>query len=156
MKGIIGWVAFLTVIFLVLVVGLEVAAINSEAAQAEKYRAMKDTISGIGGSGWRFVSPLLQLIIVLLILEWFAQRLGLGFKLSDIGGAANVQVLIAVFVIGAYCLAVLGGIPGADSLKEIALIVVGFYFGSRLAEKQQRAADSAILTTTPPHEAPKA
>ena len=154
MKGIVGWVAFLTLIFVALVVGLEVAAINSESAQADKYRAMKDTISGIGGTGWSFVSPLLQLIIVLLILEWFAQRLGLGFKLSDIGGSANVQVLIAVFVIGSYCVAVLGGIRGADSLKEIALIVVGFYFGSRLAERQQRVAESVVLT--PPHETPKA
>lgn len=44
----------------------------------------------------------------------------------------NTQTLIAVIVVGAFAAAALGGLTvGLGALKDVALVVVGFYFGTQ-------------------------
>ncbi len=43
----------------------------------------------------------------------------------------NVQALIAIIIVSSVCIAALAGVREVNALKDLALVVVGFYFGSR-------------------------
>jgi hypothetical protein len=45
-----------------------------------------------------------------------------------------VQAFIAVAIVGALVIGALAGIGRIDTLKDIALVVVGFYFGTRRSQ----------------------
>jgi hypothetical protein len=133
----------LVVAYLITVTAIEVAAINSAPSEASKYAALSTKLEYGANQAWIFIRPLLQLIIVLLILEWFARKTGLIVSTTSFGLSGNIQVFIAVLVIVSYCIAVLAGL-GSAGLKEIALIVVGFYFGSRTNRDQTPTESDAI------------
>lgn len=42
-----------------------------------------------------------------------------------------MQTIIALVIMVAFALAALSGIEGAAMLKDVALVVVGFYFGTQ-------------------------
>lgn len=89
-------------------------------------------LSAVSSAAWEFAKPLLQLVVVFLILDWIFGKLGVSFsgrRRSDFEW--NIQTLIAVMVVGAFTIAALSGISGAGVLKDLALVVVGFYFGSQ-------------------------
>ena len=90
----------------------------------------------LGNTAWSFARPLLQLLLVLLIVDWILKRMGIQFSpgaaTTSIGRQFNwdVQAIIAVIVIAAYAVAQLAGL-GGEGMKDIALVVVGFYFGTQ-------------------------
>jgi hypothetical protein len=92
----------------------------------------RELVWALGGRGWEFLRPLLQLIIVFLILDWLLARLGVQLKLNEFKGSVNVQTFIACIIIATFCIAVLAGLnDGLGYLKDVVLIVIGFYFGTR-------------------------
>jgi hypothetical protein len=46
--------------------------------------------------------------------------------------AADVKTTLAVIVIGAFCLSAFLSDNPASWLKDLALVVIGFYFGSKV------------------------
>lgn len=78
-----------------------------------------------------FIRPFLQLVIVLIILEWLLGRFGISLDKNFKTLEWNVQTIIAIVVIIAFALAALSGVEGASMLKDLALVVVGFYFGTQ-------------------------
>jgi hypothetical protein len=94
--------------------------------------ALAATVAGIGANAWRFAEPLVQLMVLLVIVDWLLGRLGIEVKAGLKGFDWNVQAVIAITVIGSFALAALGGISqGVGVLKDLALVVVGFYFGTQ-------------------------
>ncbi len=81
-------------------------------------------------AAWEFVRPLLQLLIVLVIIDWVLRRVGIQLGASVQSFRWDVQAIIAIIVIVAYALSELGGL-GGGGMKDIALVVVGFYFGTQ-------------------------
>lgn len=80
------------------------------------------------------LAPLFQLFVVLVLIEWFLKRMGIGSISANVarGLEWNTQTIIAVIVIGAFSAAALGGLTvGLSALKDVALVVVGFYFGTQ-------------------------
>lgn len=145
MQRLIRYIVILVVIYLMAIAALEIAAVSYSGARDEiGLRMMQrvDRLEGLLMSGanttWSFVSPLLQLIVVLTVLEWFAERMGVSVRLQELGLTWNVQTLIALAVISSFCIAALAGIRGVEYLKDITLAVIGFYFGSRQAEQQAK------------------
>jgi MFS family permease len=143
-----AFVAILAV-YILAVASLEITAyINSsstgygdhERGSAENQRIdrVENLLTNGALNAWTFAMPLLQLVVVLLVLEWFGERLGFRMKLQELGLTWNIQTLIAIVVIVSFCIAALGGIRGVSDLKDIALAVIGFYFGSRQAEQQAK------------------
>ena len=145
MHRLVRYVVILLVIYLAAIAALEVAAVVYSGARDETGHRMTDRIDrlegllmGGGNTAWNFVSPLLQLIVVLTVLEWFAERMGVSVRLQELGLTWNVQTLIALAVISSFCIAALAGLRGVEYLKDITLAVIGFYFGSRQAEQQAK------------------
>lgn len=87
-------------------------------------------IETISELGWDFVKPFLQLAIILLIVEWVLTKIGINFSQPN-KLEWNIQTIIALLIVGAFTIAALGDIPGVGYLQDIALVVVGFYFGSQ-------------------------
>jgi hypothetical protein len=123
----------LAVLLLVLNVTLPLFSLDGSlsATALQRTQTVLDTFST---GSWEFGKPLLQLVAVLAVGEWFISRLGLRLSPGMLG-ALNIQTFIAVVVVFAFCLAALGNLPGLPYLKDIVLIVIGFYFGSRTLQQ---------------------
>ena len=145
MQRLVRYVVILVVIYLLAIAALEITAFIYSGARDETGRQMMQRVDRLEGllmggasTAWGFVSPLLQLIVVLTVLEWFAERMGVNVRLQTLGLTWNVQTLIALAVISSFCIAALAGLRGVEYLKDITLAVIGFYFGSRQAEQQAK------------------
>lgn len=88
-----------------------------------------EKISRVGTEAWRFLRPIMQAALVLAIaisaLTFFK------VDLTSLAGSLqwDIRSLLAFAVVAAFCLAAIGGSEGSPLLKDVALVVVGFYFG---------------------------
>ena len=101
----------------------------SRLDEEEKAAYVARKIEQIAFEAWRFLRPLLQAALVLGIaiaaLTFFKLDLtGVTEKLNW-----DIRSLLAFSVVAAFCLSAIGGSEGAHLLKDVALVVVGFYFG---------------------------
>jgi len=88
-------------------------------------------IDRVSEEAWEFGRPILQLVAILLILNTALERLKIDHVAwtSSLWGK-DVRAAIALLVMIAFALASLSGAAaGLDALKDVALVVVGFYFG---------------------------
>jgi hypothetical protein len=97
------------------------------------------------------------LIAVLLILEWVFSNVGIHLRLNEISTGWNVQTFIAGIIIVTSCIAVLADIQVVAYLKDVVLIVIGFYFATR-ARPRIRPGDAGqhAFVTPPPPSGPSA
>lgn len=140
---------FLSLVFAALLVtlkmGLALISVDSTLI-SPGLRQAQEAIDSVSNAAWQFGQPLLQLLVVLAVGEWFVSRLGL--KVSAIGiGAVNIQTFIAIAVMFTFCLAALGNLPGLVHIKDVALIVIGFYFGTRSRQQSDQSLEDQKLAT---------
>jgi len=94
-------------------------------------RTLADDLSGAILRIWLFARPIVQLIIVLFVAYSFAQILGITKENIAAFNALDIKTVLAFFVIGAFCLAAFLSENPASWLKDLALVVIGFYFGTK-------------------------
>lgn len=136
----IVWFLFLAMISLGVVYLLTLPAVfqfvfGPNAATGAAVDEAHATIASGIRTLWRFLAPLLQLIILLIILQWFLDRVGLDFTIKNAAFDLNVQSMLAFIIVGTFCLSTLIGYS-IEGLKELSLVVVGFYFGTRVAARE--------------------
>ena len=95
-------------------------------------RTLADDITRAMFVIWAFVRPILQLVIILFVVFWFWQTLGITKDSIAAFGALDIKTVLAFFVIGAFCIASFLSENPATWLKDLALVVVGFYFGTKV------------------------
>lgn len=122
-------------------------AYDNEYKRIELLRSIADDTRLLGLSVFEFVRPFLQLVIILIILEWLLNRFGLSLTKEAFKLDWNIQTIIALVVIIAFSLAALSGVAGAGMLKDVALVVVGFYFGSQKKTFELTKGSDKITTT---------
>jgi|GEM_PF-4918985 len=128
LRSLVRWSVFLFFLLILTYVGAAFwAAISPNQAAPG---ALLASVVEIGKGAWQFARPLLQLAIVLMIVDWMLQRLGIQLGSGVRHFDWNVQAIIAIVVVAAFSIAELGGI-GSGSLKDVVLVVVGFYFGTQ-------------------------
>jgi hypothetical protein len=144
------------VLFLVFLYALAVAgmvAANLAQPQQDYMQVavrLKDDLGVAAFEVWRFVRPLLQLGIVLLLLRAFLRTIGvdLGLK-ATVTQEASIQTVLAFVVVGGFALAALVSENPASWLKDLALVVVGFYFGTRAKDWDDRKGELGPDLTPP-------
>ena len=94
-------------------------------------RSIAEDISGAILRIWLFARPIVQLIIILFVAYSFAQMLGVSRENIAAFNALDIKTVLAFFVIGAFCLAAFLSENPATWLKDLALVVIGFYFGTK-------------------------
>ena len=128
MSKIIGW--FFLAFFIIFIAFLVVELVPSQYLGGfDRVRIVSDSIKNVAGQAWDFSKPLLQLLFVLAILELILIRTGVKIDLREFRLNWDIRSLIAVIVVIGFVFAALSGVSGLSSLKDVALVVVGFYFG---------------------------
>lgn len=123
---------FVLIFLLLLYIASRVAiTYDSDFKRIELLRGIADDIRIIALTVFDFIRPFLQLIIILIIMEWLLNKFGFSLDRKSLNFEWNVQTVIALVVIIAFSLAALSGVQGAGALKDLALVVVGFYFGTQ-------------------------
>lgn len=140
-------VVFIFVIFLIIYIGINInSSYEDNTERITMMQNVNNEIKLIAYSVFEFIRPFLQLIIILLILEWLINRFGISTNKNFTSISWNVQTIIALIVIVAFSLAALSGIQGAGMLKDLALVVVGFYFGTQKKTVEINQDDTKITT----------
>jgi Na+/H+ antiporter NhaC len=132
-KRIIRFAVFTFVVFFLAYIGLNLARIyDSNLERKQLLEQLLPQIAVLSLRVWSFIQPFLQIILIIVIVLWLLERLGINLKPQEAGFDWDVQKIIALIVIGAFAMAALAGIDGSISaLKDLALVVIGFYFGTQ-------------------------
>ncbi|MEM1290473.1 MAG: hypothetical protein AAGH67_03195 [Cyanobacteria bacterium P01_H01_bin.162] len=131
--------AFAIDVFLLLLVLYFGMLIASVLPLPPQYGELQDRLPGlaaqinsIGRIAWDFLEPILQILAILAILDWLFSKIGFSLTRNRIQLELNTQNIIAFTVIGGFTIAALmGDESAARLLKDLALVVIGFYFGTR-------------------------
>jgi len=135
------------VILLILYISARVALTNDwDANREELFQSIANDIRLLALSVFDFVRPFLQLVIILIILEWLLNKFGITLNQGITKFEWNVQTTIGIVIIIAFALAALSGVPGAAMLKDVALVVVGFYFGTQKKINEVTKGDTKTTT----------
>jgi uncharacterized membrane protein YhaH (DUF805 family) len=129
-SSVIGWIVFLVIAYFLLYAGVSVATFYANATDSSTIGAIRQQLRDIGVAGWEFLSPLLQLAIVLVIVAWAIERFDLRLKLPEIVSDHNIKGVLAILVVTGFLVAVLGSLRYTSDIKDVALVIIGFYFGS--------------------------
>jgi hypothetical protein len=125
--------------------------------ERQVWTQMSAVIATVGARAWEFIRPLLQLAVLLLIVDWLLGRLGIApFSHGTArSGAWSVQAIIALIIVGALGLAALSDVAmGLAILKDLALVVVGFYFGTQKRSTEIETPEGKVKTSEE-HENPR-
>jgi hypothetical protein len=123
-----------------------------------------NAVQSTGEKFWTFISPVLRLALLIIILISVAENFGLNqtgsswqISGSDIGSffkelttSNGVQSFISVIIVVSLCVSAIAGVGDTNTLKDLALVVVGFYFGSRRKSGDgTRGADVGVPPSAP-------
>jgi hypothetical protein len=101
----------------------------------DRVRIVSETISHVGSQAWEFGRPIVQLVVVLLILQWILKSAGSHLSALPIR-FDDTRALLALIVVVTFSISALAGGPGQSLLKDVALVVIGFYFGALKPENK--------------------
>lgn len=156
--SIIRWTVFVGLLWGTLYFGLLIVALMFPEQQT--VAMLIPTLLSIGQQLGSFVAPVLQLALIIFILIAAAQQLGFAQdtkwvrNLGSLSSANNVQAFIAVTIILGVVVGALADIQALPALKDLALVVVGFYFGTR--KRQGDVEDAAAIAVAEAERRPPA
>jgi hypothetical protein len=153
MTSLIRWTgiaAVLWVITFVTITVLRFSILEATGPGPEDYRmhALVEAQTALLSTGTNvvgFLAPVVQFGLIVAILIFAAQKIGIltatgQATILGTGSSYNIQAVIAFIVVGAFSLSALTGLSShVGDLKDIALVVVGFYFGTRRREGDTEA-----------------
>lgn len=127
MKAVI-W--FFALVF-ALIFGVYLATIMNPDAIGGPDRAqlVRDALERSAVPLWEFARPLLQLALLLFIAKSAVEYFGQRWSLDAFGIQWDIRSLIAIIVVSVFSVAALAGSDATGALKDVALVVIGFYFG---------------------------
>lgn len=120
------WVSILTFF---LYIGLESsAAIDADSNRVLAYQKLSGMIREMVLFVIDFARPFVEVILLFLLVHWAIKRFDIQVAIPPVKDwkIANIVVLV---VIGSFVFATLRGLNGATYLRDLALVVLGFYFG---------------------------
>lgn len=123
---------FLLLIFISIIFYL-ILPLISDSVEYEtflKIDQMYERLDPIMNNIWNFIKPLIQFIIIIFILKWVVLSSNkTSNKLQNL--IKDIPSFIALIVITTLCLIPLVGYKIPSSIANIALVIVGFYFGNK-------------------------
>lgn len=128
MRSIIGIAALLFLVIFGAYLIVELIP-SDQLGGIDRVRIVSGHIESLARETWTFARPILQLILILIILEWVLTRAGIQVDLSKLKLTWDIRALLAIIVVIAFSLGALAGSPMAGLLENVCLVVLGFYFG---------------------------
>lgn len=93
------------------------------------------------GAIWDSVDDVVVVLLVVAAAAYLLRSIGIGTEVFRRVTDLNVQAVMAIIIITSLSLLALVNVNGANVVKDIALVVVGFYFGSRRTEGASAGAE---------------
>jgi hypothetical protein len=125
-----------TVLGLILYFGLESsAAIDADTDRVMAYRKISGTIKDLVVFVFDFARPFVEIILLFLIVDWAIRRFKIQVAIPQFSDW-KIMNIVVVLVIGSFVFAALRGLNGVTYLRDLALVVLGFYFGRLVATKE--------------------
>lgn len=134
MSKLIGYTFFAFLLLFVVYIALAIMP-PEMLPSIDRERIISENIARIAAEAWGFVRPFLQLAFLIVIFEYVFSKYGNNIKVSSLLAAGDVKALLAVMVVGAFCVAALAGSQYSGELKDAALVIIGFYFGGVVANR---------------------
>lgn len=126
------WTGILT---LILYVGLESsAAIDADSDRVMAYRKLSGIIHDIAAFIIDFARPFVEIILLFLIADWAKNRFNVQLQIPPVGEWKIMNIVVIVVIVG-FVFAALRGLSGVTYLHDLALVVLGFYFGQSVMKK---------------------
>jgi hypothetical protein len=120
------WVSILT---LLLYIGLESsAAIDADADRVNAYRKINSMIHDLAAYVIDFARPFVEIMLMFLIVYWAKHRFNVQLEIPPMGDW-KIGNMLVIIVISGFVFAALRGYSGVTYLHDLALVVLGFYFG---------------------------
>ena len=120
------WVAILT---LLLYLGLESsAAIDANSDRVMAYQKISAMIRELAVLIIDFARPFVEVILLLMLVDWAVRRFNIQLTIPPFADW-KVANIVVVLVMGGFVVAALRGLTGVTYLRDLALVVMGFYFG---------------------------
>jgi apolipoprotein N-acyltransferase len=120
------WVSILTFF---LYIGLaSSAAIDADADRVMAYHKLSDLIRDFVVYIIEFARPFVEIILLFLIVHWAMQRFNISLQIPQVGDWKILNIVV-IIVTGGFVYAALRGLNGVTYLRDLALVVLGFYFG---------------------------
>jgi hypothetical protein len=167
MSSILKWIVGVRAVWFAVTLGLMAyltwVHASSQGAPAGATSVGEQVVTGVlahvldwGTQLGHFIAPIVQIALIIMIMIAAAERFGftaekrLWSGFAALGAENNVQAFIAVAIIGGLVLGMFGGLLGSDAikdLKDLALVVVGVYFGTRRRQGEVEEAVAAGIAT---------
>jgi len=153
MKTILGWSVGVGMIWLALYVFFMLAA-SMFPDTRDALNPLLSNLLSIGRELAYFVKPILQLALILVVIIEAARKIGFFHDgsvpvhiFSSDFKSANIQGIIAIIIVGSVAIAALG-YGEVSVLKDLSLVVVGFYFGTRRSQVEAEAIAAGVAMGT--------
>ena len=88
-----------------------------------------DRIIPLGATALRVIAPVIVLLLAVALLTILSRRGAAPFDLSKV--VSDLPSVLAMIIVITICLLPLSGLGVPDVLNNVALVVVGFYFGKK-------------------------
>lgn len=89
----------------------------------------------IGEVALRIIAPVIVLLLAVGVLHLLARRGETPFEISKL--ITDFPSLLALLIVVTICLLPLSGLPVPDVLNNVALVIVGFYFGKKFGAAER-------------------
>src|SRR5438552_2103306 len=94
-KWIVHLTVWLAILFFIGYIFLEIAP-SLDPEHARTYETISPVLMTMGREAWNFVRPFLQLVLILIILDWMLGKWGISWQSTLRGITWNVQTIIAL------------------------------------------------------------
>lgn len=127
-----GMVIFVS--FLVFLVLLGLYAVSEwlsyqQLPPDQRGRFLSGRFAVISREAWSFGKPILRAALLLAISMSLLSHFSIDIKGLTAGIEWEIRSVLAFLVVGSFCIASIAGSDYASFLKDVSLVIIGFYFG---------------------------
>lgn len=127
-----GYIIFVTLLLFFVLLGMSVLfqwLSYSQLPPQERGRFLAEKVEKIRKEAWEFGKPLLHAALVLAIAMSLLSFFNLDLKQLTTH-IQDIRSALAFLLVGSFCVAAIAGSAYSSLLKDVVLVVLGFYFGS--------------------------
>ena len=126
--------AVIVVRFLVFVLLLGLFVLSEWLSYAQlpidqRSQFLSGKLAAVSREVWAFGRPILRAALLLAIALSLLSFFNLDLKTLTGGIPWDIRSLLAFLVVGSFCVASIAGSDYSSFLKDVSLVIIGFYFG---------------------------
>jgi hypothetical protein len=120
----------LVLMVLMVYIGLLIAtAVDVDGMRLSVYQRVTEEIKSIFLTCWDFARPFVQVILFVVLLSWISKQFDWQARIPAFSEWKPYNMVV-VLVVAGFVFAAVRGLGATNDLKDVALLVIGFFFGT--------------------------